>query len=57
MCTRTGFYEADGYFTGGPAPWLQTREAALATEHAHVSMLASPERAVGPGGVGGCNAA
>jgi hypothetical protein len=35
---RTGFYEADGYFVGGPAPWLSdhgqslTHEAAIAQQ-------------------------
>ena len=26
---RTGFYEADGYFIGGPAPWM-TQESVFA---------------------------
>jgi hypothetical protein len=51
---RTGFYEADGYFTGGPAPWFQTSEAAVVAgdwRQASSSRLG----AAAPGGAGsGC---
>lgn len=47
-----GFYEADGYFIGGPAPWLAA-EAAAAGE-----ALSDAVGSIAPGGAGkGCMAA
>ncbi len=49
---RTGFYEADGYFVGGPAPWM-SNEAELATADATATELGEIiSDQGGPGGAG-----
>ena len=61
---RTGFYEADGYFIGGPAPWMSNEAERSATGYRHtaattteVGRVAADEHG-GPGGAGkGCLAA
>ena len=49
---RTGFYEADGYFTGGPAPWLTRESARAALVDDEDLKSGMSRRATAPGGAG-----
>ena len=52
---RTGFYEADGYFIGGPAPWMSDEAELSAAPHAAATELG--EAASDHGGPGGAGSA